>query len=82
MAAKRRTPPESGGSPEVSDNQRDRIRVSFIGEEIDRASRAISAQSEQLPLAGRIAARVALTMLGQCKTRIRHLVDCDGWLIK
>jgi len=58
---------------------RDRIYVSFIGDEIDKAIRAISSQGQDLPRRARSATKVAARTLRKCKRSIKMAVRCRAW---
>jgi len=83
MAAKRRKPASSTRkrSPGSYEPRPQRIRVSFVGREIDAALARISKRSKKLPRQGRAAIRVAARTLRACRREIQ-LKICDAWILK
>ena len=60
-------------------NATESVKVSFIGDEIDRAIEQIVRISRDLPPDGQRAGRIAATTLRHCKRIIKFTVRCRSW---
>ena len=79
MAVTRRKQARAGRKGAI--RRRDRIKVSFIGEEIEKAIDRISREAEQLPGEGQDAVRIAILALKGCSLTTKSLVRCKAWFI-